>query len=137
MKLFLESPNLLHTIVAEAEQNNDAARQLVSGLREDQLNWKPAPDKWSIAQCLDHLAVTSGKFDPYFTAALARARRKRPVTSPPSYRPTMIGGWLVRQVTPETGRNLPAPKVFRPSESSNIHAALESFLEQQERFINF
>src|SRR5258706_4433172 len=128
MKLFMESPNLLQTIVAEAEHNNDAARQLVSGLSEAQLNWKPAPDKWSIAQCLDHLAVTSSKFGPYFTTAIARARRKRPVTSPPSYRPTMIGGWLIRQVTPETGRNLPAPKGFLPSESSNIHAALQRFI---------
>ena len=137
MKLFLESPNLLHTIVAEAEQNNDAARQLASGLREDQLNWKPARDKWSIAQCLDHLAVTSSKFGPYFTAALARARKKWPVTSSPSYRPTLIGGWLIKQVVPETGRNLPAPKVFRPSESSAIQGALESFLKQQARFIEF
>src|SRR5258707_1166977 len=137
MKLFLESPNLLQTIVKEAEHNSDAARHLVSGLSEAQLNWKPAPDKWSIAQCLDHLAVTSSKFDPYFTAALARARKKWPVTSSPSYRPTLIGGWLIKQVVPETGRNLPAPKVFRPSESSNIHASLESFLEKQERFITF
>ena len=137
MKLFLESPNLLHTIVAEAEDNSDAARRLVSGLSEAQLNWKPAPDKWSIAQCLDHLAVTSRKFDPYFTAAIARARQKWPVTSSPSYRPTLIGGWLIKQVTPETGRSLPAPKVFRPSESSNIQGALESFLKQQERFLAF
>jgi DinB family protein len=137
MNLFQESPDVLQTIAAEAERNSDAARQLVSGLSEVQLNWKPAPDKWSIAQCLEHLAVTSSKFDPYFTAAIARARKKWPVTSSPSYRPTLIGGWLIKQVTPETGRNLPAPKVFRPSESSHIHGSLESFLEQQERFITF
>ena len=137
MKLFQESPNLLRTIVAEAEHNSDAARQLVSGLSEDQLNWKPAPDKWSIAQCLEHLAVATSKFDPYFTAALAAARKKWPVTSSPSYRPTLIGGWLIKHVVPEARRNLSAPKILRPSESSVIHASLESFLEQQERFIRF
>ena len=137
MKLFLESQDFLHTILDEAEKNNDSARQLVSGLRDDQLNWKPAPEKWSIAQCLEHLTVTSSKFDPYFTAALARARKKWPVTSSPSYRPTLIGGWLIKQVLPETGRNLPAPKVFRPSASSAIRGALESFLKQQEHFLEF
>ena len=137
MKVFLESPNLLHTIVAEAEDNSDAARQLVSGLSEAQLNWKPAPEKWSIAQCLDHLAVTSRKFDPYFTVALARARKKWPVSAAPAYRPSWMGGWLIKQVTPVTGRNLPAPKVFRPSESSSIQGALESFLKQQESFLAF
>ena len=136
MKLFLESPNLLHAIVAEAEDNSDAARQLVSGLNDAQLNWKPAPDKWSIAQCLDHLAVTAEKFGTYFTAALVHGRKKWPVSESPAYRPSWVGGWLIKQVMPVTGRNLPAPKVFRPSESS-IQGTLERFLEQQTRFIEF
>ena len=137
MKLFLDSPNLLQTIVSEAECNNDAATRLVSGLVEDQLNWKPAPEKWSIAQCLDHLTVASNKFEPYFAAALERGRKKWPVSAAPMYRPTLVGGWLIKQVTPETGRNLPAPKVFRPSESSSIHGALDTFLKQQARFLEF
>lgn len=124
-------------IVAEAEKNSATARQLFSGLKEDQVNWKPAPEKWSIAQCLEHLAVTSGKFDPYFSAAIARARNKATLSAGLVYRPSLMGGWLIKQVNPETGRNLPAPRVFRPSESSKIHGALESFLEQQERFIKF
>ena len=136
MKLFLESPNLLQTIVAEAEHNSDAARQLVSGLSEAQLNWKPAPDKWSIAQCLDHLAVASQKFGAYFTDALARGRKKWPVSAAPAYRPSWMGGWLIKQVTPVTGRSLSAPKVLRPSESS-IQGTLENFLDQQARFIQF
>ncbi|HKP38353.1 MAG TPA: DinB family protein [Pyrinomonadaceae bacterium] len=136
MKVFLESPNLLETIIAEGEKNSTAARALVGQLNESQLNWKPAPEKWSIAQCLDHLAVTSHGFDSYFTKALARGRTKWPVTSPPKYRPSFIGGWLIKQVEPVTGRNLPAPKVFRPS-SSNIENALEKFLAQQETFLQF
>lgn len=137
MKTFLESANLLRTIATEAAENSDTARQLVSGLTEAQLNWKPAPEKWSIAQCLDHLTVTSGKFDTYFTAAVERGRKKWPVSAGPPYRPSLIGGWLIKQVDPETGRNLRAPKVFRPSESSTIHGALEGFLKQQERFLKF
>ena len=137
MKLFLESQDFLHTILDEAAKNNDSARQLVSELRDDQLNWKPAPEKWSIAQCLEHLAIATSKFAPYFTAALARARKKWPVTNSPAYRPTLIGGWLIKHVVPEARRNLSAPKVFRPSESSDIHGAFESFLKQQGRFVEF
>ena len=137
MKEFLESKDLLQTIVVDAEMNSTRARQLFEGLSEVQLNWKPAPDKWSIAQCLDHLTVTSRQFEPYLTAALVRGRKKWPVTAAPAYRPSFIGGWLIKQVDPETGRNLPAPKVFRPAESSAIHGALESFLKQQQRFLEF
>lgn len=137
MDQFLQSTNLLETIVAGAEENSKAARELVSGLSNEQLNWKPAPEKWSIAQCLDHLAVTSQKFDGYFSDALVRGRKKWPVSTGPAYRPSFMGGWLVKQVSPETGRNLPAPKVFRPAESSSIDQPLEKFLKQQERFIEF
>ena len=74
MNQFLESKDLLQTIVGETELLNDSARQLVTGLNDEQLNWKPAPDSWSIAQCLDHLAVTSEKFDQYFTSAITPRR---------------------------------------------------------------
>jgi hypothetical protein len=137
MNEFLQSTNLLQTIIVAAEENSQTARGLVSGLSNAQLNWKPAPEKWSIAQCLDHLAVTSQGFDDYFSAALLRGRKKWPMTKGPAYRPSFVGGWLIKQVDPVTGRNLPAPKVFRPADSSSIEAALEKFLKQQERFIEF
>ena len=137
MNEFLQSANLLETIVAAAEENSETARELFSGLSTAQLNWKPAPEKWSIAQCLDHLAVTSRGFDGYFSDALVRGRKKWPVSTGPVYRPSFVGGWLIKLVHPETGRNLTAPKIFRPAESSNIDEALEKFLRQQERFIEF
>ena len=82
MREFLESPDLLQTIVTETRKNNDDAKRLAAKLSEQQLNWKPSPDKWSIAQCLDHLAVTSSEFDSLFTDAVARGR---PWASPFAY----------------------------------------------------
>jgi len=137
MKLFLDSPDFLSTVASETDQNIEVARTLTSGLTETQMNWKPSAEQWSIAQCLEHLAITSSKFDRYFSVALARARRKWPVTNGPCYMPSMVGGWLARQVNPEGGRNFRAPKVFRPSESSSIHGSLEMFLNQQARFLDF
>lgn len=137
MKLFLESPDFLNTVTSETEKNSDVARTLTFGLTETQLNWKPSADQWSVAQCLEHLATTSNKFESYFSAALERARRKWPVANGPIYKPSMVGGWLAKQVNPEGGRNLPAPKIFRPADSSNIPGALEKFVNQQARFVDF
>jgi len=137
MKLFLYSPDFLKTVISETEKNSEAARALTSDLSETQLNWKPSAERWSIAQCLEHLAITSSKFDNYFSAALERARRKWPITNGLVYKPSMVGGWLARQVDPVTGRNLPSPKVFRPAESSSIHGSPEMILNQQAKFLNF
>lgn len=137
MKQFLESADLLQTIASETEEVGGAARRLVANLTDEQLNWKPAPDSWSIAQCLDHLAVTSEKFDRDFAKAIARGREKRRASGAVRYRPTMLGGWLVKHLSPEVKRKMPAPKVFRPAEGSAIKAPLERFLRQQERFLGF
>lgn len=137
MNQFLESKDLIQTITSESEMVNDAARQLVAGLSDEQLNWKPAPERWSIAQCLDHLTLASEKFDPYFKAAIARAREKSPTATSPAYRPTVLGGWLIKQVVPEATRKVPAPKIFKPSAGSAIKDPLERFLKQQQVFLDF
>ena len=137
MKQFLESQNFLHTVIEEANRNSQAAQQLVTGLNDNQMSWTSSLDRWSIAQCLDHLAVTSRQFNSYFTAAIKQGRAKWPVTSAVCYRPSWVGGWLIRQVVPETTRKVPSPKVFRPSQSAVIEGALENFLNQQSIFQSF
>ena len=137
MKQFLESQNFLKTVIEEADRNSQGAQRLVAGLSDNQMRWTSSPDRWSIAQCLDHLAVTSRQFNSYFTTAINQGRQKWPVTSALPYKPSWAGGWLIRQVVPETTRKIPAPKVFRPSQSALIEGALENFLNQQSMFLGF
>jgi len=137
LKQFVDSPNFIAMIVSEAERNNATANDLVQGLTEQQLNWKPDAKQWSIAQCLEHLAVASKQFNSYFTDLIERARQSWPTKGVIPYRPSFVGGLLIKQVVPETTRAFPAPKVFRPTESSAIHDALGLFLQQQEEFVRF
>ena len=137
MKTFLDSPDLLNTIASQAEKNNDVARAVAGDLTETQLNWKPSPGQWSVAQCLEHLAVATQGFDKYFSAALTRAKSKSPNTNPPAYKPTRMGGWLAKHVAPESPRKLRAPKMFRPADASTIQGSLQMFLAEQQKFIDF
>ncbi len=136
MKQFLESTDFLQTIIEQAEKNSADARQLVAGLSDEQLNWSSSPDKWSMAQCLDHLATTTKQFEPYLSSAISRGREKWLVNDAVPYKPSLVGGWLARQVMPQTKRGFPAPKAFRPAQS-NITGSLERFLEQQAALLNF
>jgi hypothetical protein len=136
MKLFLDSPDFLSTVASETDKNIEVARTLTSGLTETQLNWKPSAEQWSIAQCLDHLTVATNEFEKYFEPALRRAREKWPVTNLPRYKPSVLGGWLAKQVSPEASRKITAPKIFRPA-ASNIPFAPDKFVSQQARFLEF
>jgi hypothetical protein len=137
MKQFLDSSNLLETILVTAEKNNEDARTITGDLSEAQLNWKPSSDQWSIAQCLEHLAVATKGFDKYFSAALMQAKSKPPTTNSPVYKPTMMGGWLARHVAPESPRKLRAPRMFRPADASAIQGSLQMFLDEQQKFVDF
>ena len=136
MKLFLESENLLETVIAQVQRNADEAHSVVNGLNDVQLNWKPSPDQWSIAQCLEHLTAASCGFNPYFDEALARGRQRFAASSPPAYQPTFMGRWLIKHVEPESPRKLRAPKIFKPS-ASKVQDALDNFLAQQKIFLKF
>ena len=137
MNQFIGSADLLTQVIAASEQNNEVARTLTAGLSEAQLNWRPSPEQWSIAQCLEHLALATDEFDKYFQATLARARMRPAVKESPPYKPSLMGGWLAKAVDPATPRKLRAPRSFRPGASSNIPAAVDLFLNTHTKFIDF
>ena len=137
MKQFIEAPDFLQLVIQKTDENSVEARRLAGELSEEQLNWTSSPEKWSIAQCLDHLAVTGERFDNYYNEVIERGRQKWPVREPVPYRPTFVGGLLLKQVTPETKRRMPAPKVFAPGPAGTITGALEKFLKQQDVFLSF
>ncbi|QYO67930.1 DinB family protein [Leptolyngbya sp. 7M] len=46
-------------VVRDLHNIRDDVRSAFGLLSEEQLNWKPAADSWSVAQCLDHLILTN------------------------------------------------------------------------------
>jgi len=52
------SPAEREHAVAELESSRTAFLEATNGLSEAQWNFKPAPDRWSIAECAEHIGVT-------------------------------------------------------------------------------
>jgi uncharacterized damage-inducible protein DinB len=52
------SPGERNQAVAELESSRKAFLEATSGLSEAQWNFKPAADRWSIAECAEHIGVT-------------------------------------------------------------------------------
>ena len=92
------------------------ARASFGSLSGDQLNWKPAADSWSVAQCLDHLIKTNEQFYPEFEK-LASGKRKN--TFWQSYSPfTGMGGrFLVNAVKNDSKKSkAPSKNIVPPSD---------------------
>ena len=45
-------------------------------LSESQINWKPSPENWSIAECVDHLIVTNKLYLKEFEKQFSEKKNK-------------------------------------------------------------
>ena len=66
--------------IQETRERYEAAQQRVdrlwSELSPEQLVWRPGPDRWSIAECVDHLSFTMDAHLPRVEAAVRKGREK-------------------------------------------------------------
>ena len=56
--------------VAELTKTQDRFTGTLEGLNAEELNFKPTPESWSIAECVEHLAISEGMFGGMLTGAL-------------------------------------------------------------------
>jgi len=107
----------------------DRAESLAGELSADQLNWKPSPEKWSIAQCFEHMLLGVDHYEENLRPALDRARAKGLADDGPATpRHTFMGRIVMRFVEPDAKRTMKAPKPLRPSQSEIAEDVLERFL---------
>jgi uncharacterized protein YndB with AHSA1/START domain len=122
----------LPTVLAEAALVAEETKRVFSGLSDEQVNWKPGAEEWSIGQCFDHLIVSNQPFVPIFEEILAGRRRPRLWERMPGL-PRLFGRLLIAALRPDSGRKLAARPAFYPSRSRIAPAIIGTFLEQQER----
>lgn len=58
-------------LVAHLKQTQAELTKATKGLSEDQLNWKESEDSWSIAECVEHIAISEKNIFGMVEAALA------------------------------------------------------------------
>src|SRR4051794_39914810 len=60
------------------------AEGLMSGMSDAQFNWRPAPNRWSMGECFQHLNICAADlFVPGIDRAMATARREGLTSSGP------------------------------------------------------
>jgi len=117
---------------------SEDSRVLAADLTEEEGIRRPAPESWSIAECMDHLAVTNRVYLAAMQSAAARARSKGRLRRGPAT-PGWFGSWFARQLEPplKPGRKMPAPQKSRPRQNPSLADAYASFLAEQQRVHGF
>ena len=123
--------------VTELQRQSVQADALVTGLSAEVLNWQPDGGKsWSVAQCLDHLAIMNRIYMKALHAAVESNRDQLE----PRKSPMQPSGWLTRLLVsyeePPPKIKLPAPKKIAPP-SQITTAVLGEFAAVQNQLADF
>lgn len=131
------APRVLHAELAEycrqLREIQTDVESLLEGISERQFNWKPSPERWSIAQCLDHLnsgwkALT--KLDRVIAAA-----GEQGIRGDGPYRHPFLGKLYLRFTEPPPKIRVPAPRRFRPAAEQPMSEVVPRFLELQREIL--
>ena len=113
----------------EVEEIVADTRETFGSLSEEQLNWKPAADSWSVGQCFDHLIKSNEAFDGEFER-LSSGDRKQSFWENYSPLTSFFGNFLLKAVKNDKKKfKAPSEAIVPPSD---IPAGIiDRFVDQQ------
>lgn len=108
---------------------------LAAPLSDEQFAWRPAPDAWSVAECLDHLNATARMYLPVMDEGIADAIRRGLYGAGP-YTYNWIGRLCVYLVSPKMRVRARAPAAFLPAAGRPRHDVLAAFRAYQVQYVD-
>jgi len=124
----------LPAVIDAANNVANEARSTFGHLTPSQLNWKPSAERWSVAQCFDHLLTSNKGYLPIIDNVLAGYKRTFWQSMP--VLPGLMGKLLVKSMDPASTRKVKAPKRFQPAQSEISASVINDFVAQQKQMID-
>lgn len=122
----------LAALRARLDAIDAAAHAVADDLAPARRLWRPAPERWGVADCFEHLVTTDAAYFPRVAAVLAADPTPEPARAAAlraaPYRPTWFGRWFVGAAG-KGGRPIRARGPFVPPPARAD--APERFIAQQ------
>lgn len=126
---------LAKEVTAGLQQVAEDAQASFGSLSAAQLNWKPEPESWSVAQCFDHLITTHSLYFPRF-GRLARGNAEMSYWEEHSLFSGFFGRFLVKSLDPKNPKKIKTSAKAFPSTSEISSDIIERFCEHQQQMID-
>jgi hypothetical protein len=123
---------LAERLIATTEETDRRVSAIVREVDERQLDWTPPAGGWSIGQVLEHLCVANDSYLERVRPLVRDGRARRVDPGAVTWRPTFVGGLLVRSF--ESPRKMPAPKIYRVGPTPRPRVA-DEFLRRERELV--
>ena len=107
---------------------------LTGTLDELQLNWRPAPTRWSIAEGVVHLNAVAELLLPVLERRAVDARKKGLLAEGP-FRHSRLGNFFLKMMEPPPKLRIPGPKGLLPQPQHYTREVIATFMRLQEEII--
>ncbi len=118
---------------SQFEQLSAEADALTNPLSDEQFLWRPSPDSWSIAECLDHLNATARVYLPVLDEGISDAIRRGEYGEGP-FKYNWLGRLSVR--FSKSRIRLTAADDMVPAANRTRHEILTAFRAYQVQYID-
>lgn len=125
----IESSVLLDQLASRLAQSVTETESLAA-MGPEARAFVPEPGRWSVDQCLDHLAITADLYHPRIDSALSSAPEAHSAREP--YRPGFFGGRFARWAGPDSRLKMKAPKAFQSPPGEVVGDPAARLLERLE-----
>jgi len=106
--------------------------QTFGELSNEQLNWKPHPATWSIAQNIDHLIVINETYFPVIDS-IRKGTYRAPFISKIGFIVSFVGTTVLKAVQPDRKKKMKTLPIWEPTESTVPEGILERFEAHQSK----
>lgn len=122
---------LIADLIERTRQNMNAAAHFQT-LPEKELNRRPAPEKWSILECIEHLNLYGDYYNPEIERRIKAAKHP----AEPHFNSGLLGDYFAKSMLPKEKLN--KMKTFKdknPLGSKLDKKTLNRFTDQQHRLL--
>lgn len=124
-------------MLAEARRQRGQVTSLAAALADAQFVWRPAAGRWSVGECLGHLALMNGIYLDAIEVAVGRARDAGLVADRVeiAMRHGRLGDAFVRSLEPPPGRFKGKAFARTVPEQKPKSVVLPMFIDAQDRLV--
>jgi len=126
----------IQKLVSSLGNSSKQVKEIFGGLGEEQLNWKPAPKKWSVGECIEHLIVTNKQYYPALDKII-KGEHKNSFWQSVSPLSRLWGSMLIKAVSPDNAKKMKTAKVFEPATSSISKSIIDEFVKCNDELISY